>query len=288
MVISKEMSLLAASGAAPEPEYVELGGRKVDKDGKFEFHNIPVGSHSLTARCSVGTENYSTRMTIQLEAAGLENVELRPVGPSSLTGQVQVKGESKSSLGETHISLQQPGGGMISGAHNSSDAPDGTVAEDGAFAFHGLPPNLYHIQVEPPPGLYVESVTWSGRDVMEPGMDMSGGGMSVALQVVLSANGGTIEGSVENGESAKVTLIPSDPQRVKALAKSVEATDGHFSFAGVPPGRYKLFAWEDVDVNRALYDPEFRKQFEAKGQTVELDEKQKATVQLKAIPQPEN
>jgi hypothetical protein len=134
----------------------------------------------------------------------------------------------------------------------------------------------------------VKSVTWNGRDVLEPGVDMSGGGMSVTVQVVLSANGGTIEGTVENGEGAKVTLIPSDPQRARTLAKSVVYTeDGHFSFPAVPPGRYKLFAWEDADVNAVLYDPEFRKPFEGKGETVEVAEKQKATVQLKAIPNAE-
>jgi uncharacterized protein (DUF2141 family) len=112
--------------------------------------------------------------------------------------------------------------------------------------------------------------------------------MSVALQVVLSANGGTIEGSVENGEGARVTLIPSDPQRARTMTRlAVAEQGGHFSFPGLPPGRYKLFAWEDADVNAAMYDPEFRKPFEGKGETVDVAEKQKATVQLKAIPSAE-
>ena len=289
---SREVFLTAAPGGGSEPvpmswsnlEEMITGGRKVDKDGKFEFRNIPVGSHSLTASCSVGKQQYNTKMPIQLEAAGLENVELRPVGPSNITGQVRVEGESKSNIAETRISLA--GGGMVVGGNN---APDGTVGEKGSFAYHDLPPETYHIHVEPPEGLYVKSVTWSGRDVLEPGVDMSGGGMSVELQVVLSANGGTIEGSVENGEGAQVTLIPSDPQRARTMAKLAVAEEGgHFSFPALPPGRYKVFAWEDADVNRALYDPEFRKLFEGKGETVDVAEKQKATVQLKAIPGAEN
>jgi hypothetical protein len=284
-----DLSFTVAGGSGEQVNWSNVrdlisGGRKVDNDGKFEFRNIPVGSHSMTASCGVGKQQYTTKVPIQLEGAGLENVELRPVGPSEIAGKVQVEGESKSNLAETRISLA--GGGMVVGGNN---APDGTVGEKGSFAYQELPPEIYHLHVEPPQGLYVKSATWSGRDVLEPGVDLSGGGMSVTIQVVLSANGGSIEGSVENGEGAKVTLIPSDPQRVRTMAQLTVADEhGHFSFPVLPPGRYKVFAWEDADVDAVLYDPEFRKPFEGKGETVDVAEKQKATVQLKAIPGAEN
>jgi len=35
--------------------------------------------------------------------------------------------------------------------------------------------------------------------VLDAGLDLTAGGMSVALDVVLGADGGTIEGSIENG-----------------------------------------------------------------------------------------
>jgi hypothetical protein len=53
------------------------------------------------------------------------------------------------------------------------------------------------------------------------------------------------------------------------------------------PGRYKLYAWESVDIEAAFYDAEFRKPFESKAQTVDVEEKQKATVQLELIPKVE-
>jgi hypothetical protein len=112
--------------------------------------------------------------------------------------------------------------------------------------------------------------------------------MSIDLQIVLSANGGGIEGSVENGAGAKVILVPSDPQAPRALAKMVLAgPDGRFAFPVVAPGRYKVFAWEEVDPGAAMYDAEFRKPFESKGQAVEVSEKQKATAQLQLIPKVE-
>ena len=55
------------------------------------------------------------------------------------------------------------------------------------------------------------------------------------------------------------------------------------------PGNYQLFAWEQVDMKAAMYDPEFRQPFEGKAQTVEVEveAKQKASVQLQLIPEVE-
>lgn len=274
-------------GSPNAEEFMFPGGSKVDKDGKFEFRSVPVGKHTLTGSCNVGKQRYRTKMPIQLEAAGLDNVELRPVGPSTMSGQVRVEGESKSKATETRVWLSEMGIGMLFGGTTPEHAPDGTVGENGAFTFRELPPNLYHINVQAPQDVYVKSIAYGGRDVRESGVDLSAGGMSAAVEVVLSANGGAVEGSVENGEGAKVTLIPSDPKQARTLARAVMAgTDGHFSFPAVAPGLYKLFAWEDADVNAALYDAEFRKPFEGKGQSVDVAEKQKTTVQLKVISKP--
>jgi hypothetical protein len=285
--VYRDIHVFSTAGPSEQVNLDELffpGSRKVNQNGKFEFRNIPVGNHSLTASCTVDKQHYRIKTPILLPEAGLENLELRPVGPSSLTGQVQVEGESKSKIADTHVSLEERGNGMVVDGQTAPDIPEGTVAENGAFTFHYLAPRLYHLNVEPPADLYVKSVTWSGRDIRDSGVDLSAGGMSVEVQVVLSASGGTIEGSVENGEGAKVTLIPADPELVRTLAKSTDADEaGHFSFAAMPPGRYKLFAWEGVDVAQALYDAEFRKPFEDQGQTVELAEKAKVTAQLKVI-----
>jgi hypothetical protein len=278
------------SGGDGPPEDIEFpGGRHVDQDGNFEFRNVPVGSHLLTGTCMVGKQRYSTRMPIQLEPAGLENLELRPVGPSTITGQLRLEGESNSKLSDTRVWVAQPGSEMLffSGGPDSVSGY-GKTAEDGTFSFHDLAPDVYHINVKPPKDLYVKSVTWEGRDVRESGVDLKAGGMSAALQVVLTANGGSIEGSVENGAGATVTLIPSDPEAARTMAETaIVGPDGHFAFPLVAPGRYKLFAWEHVDANAAMYDAEFRKPFEGKGQTVDVAEKQKSTVQLELIPSAE-
>jgi hypothetical protein len=48
--------------------------------------------------------------------------------------------------------------------------------------------------------------------------------LPVALNVVLSANGGSVEGSIEKGTRAAATLIPSDPRRRHELKVIPEQT----------------------------------------------------------------
>jgi hypothetical protein len=226
-------------------------------------------------------------MPIQLDAGGLDNVELHPVGPSTITGQVRLEGDSKSKLTDARVFVGQSDGESFFIEGNSESA-EGKIAEDGTFSIHDLSAEIYHVSISAPSDLYVKSITQDGRDIQDSGVDLKAGGMSATVQIVLSANGGSIEGSVENGAGAKVILVPSDPQAARTLAKTVTAgDDGHFAFTVLAPGRYKVFAWEDVDPNAAMYDPEFRKPFESKGQAVEVGEKQKATAQLQLIPRVE-
>jgi hypothetical protein len=109
-------------------------------------------------------------------------------------------------------------------------------------------------------------------------------------------------GAQKEGEDQKGEAIELSPGTVKS-AVDLKLTplgaimgfvrdedgdpDGHFAFRSLRPGRYKIYAWESVDINAAMYDTEFRKPFESKGQTVGVEEKQRASVQLQLIPKVE-
>jgi len=277
---STSMATLVINGEKMQVK-LELPGQPVDENLKFEFRNLPAGIYSLTGTCNVDDQPYSTAISVHVDASGVDNLELRPVGPSAIAGQLRLEGESKSKLTETSVSVRRD--------DQSNPGSDENAAEDGTFSLRKLIPGIYRLNVKAPESLYVKSITQDGRDVRESGVDLQAGGMSIAVQVVLSANGGSIEGLVENGAGAHVTLIPSDshgaltPDHV-----TIVGTDGHFVFAVVAPGRYKLFAWEDADdANAAVYDGAFRQPFESKAQTVEVAEKQKAAAQLQSIPKVE-
>jgi hypothetical protein len=58
--------------------------------------------------------------------------------------------------------------------------------------------------------------------------------------------------------------------------------NGQFSLV-VPPGTYRLFAWEDLDTGQH-YDPGFLKTYERQSITITVQESSRAQILLKEIP----
>ncbi|MBI3403919.1 MAG: carboxypeptidase regulatory-like domain-containing protein [Acidobacteria bacterium] len=128
-----------------------------------------------------------------------------------------------------------------------------------------------------PPGFYLKSARIGGEEFVESGIALpaKAGG---TVELVMSANGGRIEGSVldaENLPAAAVTvvLVPSQKRRSNPTFYKTATSDaqGKFNMSAIPPGDYKLFAWDDVDTG-AWQDPEFIAPFEARGVSVTIGE----------------
>jgi hypothetical protein len=140
-----------------------------------------------------------------------------------------------------------------------------------------------------PAGVYVEDIIQKGQSIYDSGLDAAQD--SSDLSIVLNTNGGTIQGFVSEVVGTKglpdatVTLVPRLGRRENlGLYKVVTtARDGTFIIAGVPPGEYKLFAWEDIP-DFAYENAEFLSNYESRGQTITLSSGGRLSVQLKPIP----
>jgi hypothetical protein len=64
----------------------------------------------------------------------------------------------------------------------------------------------------------------------------------------------------------------------------VSLTDksSQFSLRAIPPGDYKLFAWEGIE-RREFMNPDFLRQYEDQGRAIHVDQQSSETVQLEAI-----
>jgi hypothetical protein len=84
-------------------------------------------------------------------------------------------------------------------------------------------------------------------------VDLTSGGAG-PLELVLSTDGATVEGTIQDSKSRPtasvvVALVPDAPNREKYHLYKNATTDntGAFSFKAVPPGSYKIFAWEEIE-----------------------------------------
>jgi len=86
-------------------------------------------------------------------------------------------------------------------------------------------------------------------------------------------------------QGASVTLVPDPPHRAEQRLFKAATTDqlGHFVLQGIPPGDYKVFAWESIDPG-AYRSSEFLQPFESRGESIHISEGSLQSVQLELIP----
>src|SRR5205807_6163475 len=113
--------------------------------------------------------------------------------------------------------------------------------------------------------------------------------ISAGWRLVVSSAGGRIEGQALTEEQLPATgcivaLIPEPRYRSQTALFKSSTTDqfGHFTLRGIPPGEYKLFAWDDIEPG-AYQNPDFLRPYEQKGKSVHVDEGGRVTIELRLI-----
>ena len=134
---------------------------------------------------------------------------------------------------------------------------------------------------------FTKSVNLEGRDVADSGFPVHS---DPYLDVVISANGASIAGTVVDGKgqpvaNATVVDVPSGEHRMRLDLYQRDTSDenGHFSLRGLNPGKYTVLALEALQED--VRQPEFLRTYETRGETVQLDEGTRKSVVLKLIPQ---
>jgi hypothetical protein len=114
-------------------------------------------------------------------------------------------------------------------------------------------------------------------------------GEAGALEILVSCRGARVQGTVMDADGlplagVSVVLVPELSQRDNYQKYKTQSTDqyGHFDLHGIAPGDYKLFSWVEVEPD-AWQDAEFLKQFEEKGQSITLQDRDHSTVKVTAI-----
>jgi hypothetical protein len=152
---------------------------------------------------------------------------------------------------------------------------------DGSFVFKAVPGGDYRVLAPLSPALpntYVESFRLGDTDVLNGRLrlDRPPEGQ---MQIIIGTNPGTLRGRVVDNKqqpitAATVVLLPDVAQRLlRTDLYKVTSTDqtGRFELEALPPGDYRLFAWQDV-ADEAWQDPAFMRAYEQMGSAVRIVE----------------
>ena len=268
------------------------GGGRGSNDGTFELTGVAPGSYTVAAFVRTGNQRRGGRgggdnaqLTgfIDIEV-GQEDIEelIVPVEPGvALAGQILVdQSATGMNVGRVRINLDAATGLPVG-------SPNARVEDDGSFVVNNLPRALHRLSVT---GLsadaYVAAARVGGQDVLASGLqvvpDLPG------LEISISGSGGRIDGSVSLSPEqvftgAQVVLIPDDPSRADLYKVASADQYGRFSFQGIAPGGYRVYAWEDAP-SGAYRDPEFVRPYQDWGERIDVDQGSQLQAQPRLIP----
>jgi len=262
----------------------QLAGAQVYADGTFEFPAVPPGSYYIVAQSpGAAQQRLTARIPVDVGNGDINNLSLRLQAPLPLSGTLIIDSTQPNvrlgSLRLTFTPTEAGAGGL--GRNGQAQ-----VSDDGTFQAT-LAADSYIVEAGGvPDGYYLKSVKLAGREMPDATLDLNYGGGQV--EVLLAPAAGDITGTVQNSHgdpatSVQVTAVPVSGSLRKDMNKLV-TTDamGSFTLHGLPPGEYKIFAWEDVETN-AWMDRDYRQPFETQSASAKVDASTTPTVQLKLI-----
>ena len=139
-----------------------------------------------------------------------------------------------------------------------------------------------------PQDAYIVGVTAADRDVLIEGIDVHS---NVDFDITLGRNGGVLSGTVKDKNDravgdASVILVPDGPSRAARTRYKAVLTnfDGSFEMAGIAPGEYHVYCWQDFD-GVISGDSNFMKAYEEKGVPIEIAKGQLKMLNLTILEQ---
>jgi len=250
--------------------------------GKFEIRRVAPGSYVLVASQLGNGQVFSTRVPVEI-TSGVPPEEV----PIHMSPAVEAHGtvlmDDGSPLPNNLVVRLLPVEGLLPGP-----PPAAPVNSDGTIRLSGVLPGIWMLSVEHlPENVWIKNFSFGDIRSIGGQLNLPAGARG-PLRVVLAANGGQVSGIVADEDQprqATVVLVPTEAElRLSPHAYRFTTTDsrGAFIFKGVPPGSYRLFAFESI-APFAWMDPGVLNGVEDLGQELVVNASERLTRQLKPI-----
>jgi hypothetical protein len=256
---------------------------QTDSRGVFEMKGVNAGTYilSATALSGDGQIGFSRINVLDIDHVRADVV----IGPG-ITLNVRLFGDAPPSadLRTIRVSLVP--------LETYTPMPEPSIIQPtGVITLSGVQPGDYLLAVSGLSGnAYVKAARSGPRDVLEQFVSMQYD-ISPTLDIQLAFDGGQITGTAMTAagqafDAATIVLAPDPTRRHRPDQYRIvtSARDGRFSIEGIPPGDYKLFAWDSVEPN-AWANSDFMRDFEEFGVPISVGPNAKMPAQIRVIPQ---
>ena len=276
----------------------------VREDGSFQIPDLLPGSYSpylmmvdLTSLMAGGQQNRPPQMEVMrlgqpivITNANVDGLHLVPETPGHVRGRFRMDKEHKMDWSQLSVMLTAEDPSELMSGNFPRGLTMARVQNDGTFDLPKVPAGEYRVAITSNSNnladYYTRSVNLEGKDVADSGFTVNGG--TYALEVVVSADGAMIDGTVVDAKGkpvadATVVAAPNGERRKRFDIFGQDRSDaqGHFKLRGLISGEYTVLAWEDPEDN--VRDPEFLNAWQGRGEKVQIDDAGRASVSVKII-----
>jgi hypothetical protein len=293
------------------------------RTGAFEIRDLLPGSYSVIAMVTdnavpgrPGPVGRSAAMIpVTINSTDADNVTISVVPAGAIPGRVRIDGQLPAQMTIERMTVQLT---PVGGALNSLSGVMGNVlyqntrtnvAADGTFRLVNVVPGDYRIEFGGFPinvnnpnstggtqfmgsmqtaGAYIKDARLDGSDALNAPVRFSGS-VSNGLDIVLAFGSGRVEGTVTDSRSqpvaaGRVVVVP-DRMRFRSDLHRTSAPDlnGRFTFPTLPPGDYKIYAWESIEDN-GWFDPDLLARSEGRAVSVHVSASSTQSVSVQVIP----
>jgi hypothetical protein len=264
---------------------------RVGPEMKFTIWEVAPGEHQLFAQYldSKGKHLRSAPAEIHVTNASIEGLGLVLSQPFELAGITEVEGgASFASLKIRPLLRLQPLGSLEHTGQNE------TIGFDGTFKIQDIFPGRYYIIGQYLPSrFYVKSARVGNVESRGSILDLRGLQGKAEITIELGTNGAEISGIVRDARGpvggVRVALF-FDNEYGSDLFDLVSAgARGAYSFHGVPPGKYRLVAWDAPSWGTSSLDrwtPEALALYQSVIESVDASEDDNVSQDLKLLSVP--
>lgn len=259
----------------------------IDSDGSFVIAQVGPGDYILQANARDAQQALTARTQVEVSGRDVDGVSVRLQPLIRVSGAVSI--DPASSPAPAFSSIRLIFRSMIGlGQANA------TVANDGSFLGQAqLQRETYQLEAPGiPDGYYLKTIQLGGQEAQDALLDLSSAGSTDArIDLVLAPTSGVLAGTVNDSKGApamgvKVTVVPASNATRRDLFLSQNTdSNGTFAFKNLPPGKYRVYAWQQVDGN-AWMNAEFRKPYESSAGAAELTDNGTVSVMVNLIEGP--
>ena len=279
MVLDPQLKWFQLEGVTLDlgPRYLPLSA-----SGTFDFYGLPPGTHRLVARDEVQKPQARGVATVTVNSADVDGLQISVKSEESfkIEGRLLVEGESR----EDGRIRFEPVQVRLQGDYTRSTYM--RVRADGTFTMTGIGAEPYKLIVsELPANWYVRKAELEGRDVLASGVHLNHA-PEQHLLITLAPNAAALQFTVRDDKrnaihGARVVMLPVGPFS-QLILHSFSDQSGNGRITGIPPGEYKVFAWDGVKDGEWTYPP-FISKYDSIGSRIRITPGASTTMELSVI-----